>query len=251
MKRQQQGVTLVEILLVLLVGVSMIIFSLRQYQAWQRDANVRLLVSNVNQTLAAMSNFYYANCSPVRPDPSSTLSTATLPAGRLAPTVTSPVLINMAADLVTPGYMPTVKNNPLVLNTSSYILQFNKYTSTRNIATNSGVTQIGTIVRWMPQVSVLIRDVANAATYQKLLNADCLSSLNGTTVFPCSANQTGNYIVWERPPSYFTQKLGSESNSWGSLPTVQQFNQMYTTLPITNLTGNSHTPEFQYFYCGG
>lgn len=251
MIRQQQGVTLLEVLLVLLIGISMVIFSLRQYQAWQRDANIRLLVFNVNQTLAAMSNFYYANCSPSRPDPSSASSAATLPAGRLSPTTTTPVLIDMATDLVTPGYMPTVKNNPLVVDTTSYILQFNKYTAPRSIATNSGTTQIGTIVRWMPQVSVLIRDVANVATYQKLLNADCTSSLNGTTVYPCRANQPGDYIVWEKPPSYFTQKLGSESNSWGSLPTVQQFNQMYTTRPITNLTGNSHTPEFQYFYCGG
>lgn len=237
-KQKQIGITLVEVMLVLVIGMSLIVFSIRQYQAWQRDTDLDRLSYNVDQLFQAMSGFYYANCGLT---------------GRLSPTTSSPVLVNMTNDLITPKFMDALPPNPFVTATTGYVLQFNQYTQDRNIDITCGTNcstprKIGTIVRWSAQVSVLVNDTANVAAYQQRLQATCLSSLNGSTVYPCSANRTGNYLVWERIASLPTGRYDVNSTFWPVMPLVQQFNQMYTTSPILNLTGTSGAN--QYFYCG-
>ncbi len=235
----EQGITLVEMLLVLVLSATLIVFSIRQYQSWNRSKDLDRLTYNINQLFQGMSGFYYANCNLT---------------GRLSPTTASPVLLDLDSDLVTPRYMDALASNPFVANNTSYILQFNQYTAPRTISVSCGTNctttkQIGTIVRWMAQVSILIKDVSNIATYQKLLQATCTSSLDDTTVSPCSAGQAGDYLVWERPASLPSGRYDVNSTYWSSTPRLQQFNQMYTTNPILTLTGSDGAN--QYFYCGG
>jgi hypothetical protein len=252
MKRRYEGITLLEAVLVLAVGASIILFSFRQYESFREDADVLQLKTNVDQLFQAAAGYYQANC----------------PQGKLLdPTIaTNPKAIDITNDLITPGYLeasfPTP--NPLVDSTgpgSGYVVQFNEYTMPRTIPVCadppacdiSTPQQIGTIVMWQIQVSVLMKNTSpgQLAEFQNYLEADCLSKNTGPggTVLPCSTNPTGNYVVWQRLPSFATSNWNAESTYWPSIPFLNQFKQMYTTNPITDLTGQSHTPEYQYFYC--
>lgn len=162
-------------------------------------------------------------------------------------------------------------------------------TNATGITPSAGCTsalQIGTLVIWKIQVAVLLNDSTLAQQYQNLFLADCVSTKSATGIVSCSqsasfsalcqfyrnippndplyaiynslANNMGcptsgssasynNYVVWERLPSFATPD--TQSPFWQTNPLVQQFTQMYSTYPITYLTGANHTTEFQYF-CG-
>jgi prepilin-type N-terminal cleavage/methylation domain-containing protein len=253
-KRYQEGVTLLEVLLVLTIAASFAVLGLRQYQNFRLDADILELRKNVDTLFLSAANYYWANCS----------------AGHQLDIVHAPgttKAINISTDLIQGGYLsssfPT--SNALVNNTSTnggYVVQFNKYTDVRyqSVCSNppscssTVQTPIGTIILWRIQVSVLMQNtttqkLTNAKNY---LSANCLSTSSGTTVVPCtSATSTGTYVVFERMPSYPTSDWSSQSTFWPSNPLVQQFDQMYTTNPITNLTTVDHTAEYQYFYCNG
>lgn len=259
MQKNQRGVSLVEALLVLIIGASILFFSLRQYEVFRRDADVQQVQANVDMLFLAMTQFYRANCyGQVNP------ATGALTPGRLNPAHSSsplpgPVHIDINADLVGGGYLSDdvpFPISPLVDNSadpndkfSGYVVQFNSAQSTR---TMNGT--IGTVVIWKPQVAVKIKDPDLTSQYLYLLGGNCLSSASGNIVTPCptSGSTTGTDVVWERMPSL----ASSEANStlWPLRAVLNQFTQMYTTHSTAYLlTRGGLTPanQTQYYLCGG
>lgn len=270
MMKRYSGVTLLEVMLVLIIGASMIYFSLMQYQSYRHDADAAQVQANVNAIFQAMSGYYRQNCD-------QNPSTYTAPAGTqvghtnygelnpLRTGFTTPLGINIQTDLRDNGFLTTnfPLYNPLVNNsagTNGYLAQFNLGTpSTQRQICGTGPAacttpmDIGAITTWIAQVAVQIYNPTNnanvALAYLKILGGDCLSTASGNLVTPCVAGSlgTGNFVVWSRLPS--NANIGAKSDFWTIMPTVNQFKQMYTTYPILNLTNGSSTSN-QNYLCG-
>jgi len=250
------GMTLIEVLLVLAIAMSILVMSLRQYYSYRLDADMMQLSFNVNTLFEAAAAYYQANCGPGK---------------QLDPNVTTATRkpLNITTDLINAGYLASnfPIPNPLVDGTapgSGYVVQFNEYTMPRMQpvcsdppdCTTSTPIQVGTIIIWKIQVAVATNNMTavRLANTQAFLQADCVSTVSGSPPMSalCSTNPTtGTYLVFERLPSFVNSDLRARSPDWLSMPLLKQFNQMYTTNPITDLTNQSHTPEYQYYYCNG
>jgi len=265
-KNPDQGITLIELLLVLVIGASLFYIGIRQYISLRDQANVFQLQTNVNTLFNAMAKFYRAQCySNINP-------TTGLPiagTGVLRTTVATPYIIDIANNLVTPGYLTDqIPSNPIISPTAGsngYVVQFNRYTQVVRMCQTAGSwgpytsmgcatntpPKVGTLVLWKAQVAIQLKDVAKKAQYLTLLGGDCLSSMQGNQVLPCPGDPTGDFVVWERIPSASGMSIESTSPTEASLPAVKSFTNMYRTSGVTYLLNTSHSPETEFFYCGG
>jgi Tfp pilus assembly protein PilE len=263
-KKQMLGVSLIEVILALLIGISLLLISIRQYQSFKLDQDIRQLQYNVDTIFQAMNRYYQANCfGTTHP------STGVVTSGTLNPALNpaNPFLINITTDLANTGFLTNRIPRSLIVNTAGpatnqyngYVAQFNQSTQSKMLCISSGCasqTNVGTIVTWRAQVAVLLQKPPQAQQYKNALTADCLSNLGaGGTVIPCTpVSISGNYLVWERLPSFASPN--SESESWVLNPTVNQFTQMYTTYPGTYLLNTQGqitaqpTNPSQNYLCG-
>lgn len=264
-KRQMHGMTLLESLLVLALISAILFLGIRQYLSYRTYSEAAKVTSNVDTIFSGLAKYYRTNCygtvdtsnfSDLPPSAVVTPGTLNAEKGR-----TDPYPINITNDLTNAGYietklMPSALVNPAA---NAYLAQFNpsppqiRQVCVDNDTSTSPPTcntykQIGTIVSWNAQVSVLMRDTANAASTARLLGATCSSTLNGNFVNPCSANTPGPYAVWERQPSFASSQ--ANSTYWPSTPGVKQFTQMYQIESATISATSDHSTEYQYFYCG-
>jgi len=275
-KKRHTGLTLLETMLVLAIASLLILLGLRQYQTYLLDAQIQQVKANVDTIMQGMLFFYRAQCY-------GTVNTSTgiLAPGKLNPqsflnfNVPSIFPINIPSDLVTPGYLTTVVPlNPIVDSSQpgtyeGYVAQFNLEQSTKYVCTSAQTnavafgpndptcaTKIGTIINWNIQVAVALKDTAQAQTYLSLLQGNCLSSINGVTVTPCSGGTgSGSYVVFERSPSMVSSHITSDFQLHN--PIGQQSNQLYSTYNTSYLIqsngqvpsiGNTRTIS-QYFLC--
>jgi len=257
-KTAQTGMTLLEALLVIAVAAFLLVMGMRVYKSFEMEKEAQQLKLNVNILFQALSSFYRANCILYRKQ-----SGGVLKAGELDPIINRGpnfAITDISAQLQTPGYLTkwpfirnTYVNNQGVGN--GYVVQFNLATVTSrqqlmNVDISPAKQQsIGSIYVWKAQVAVQVSNSSNANMYQNLLGADCLSSydVGNKIVKPCSANSTGDYIVWERLPSFGSPE--TMTDVWPLMPTLNEFTQMYTTNPILTLTNGSVTN--QAYLCGG
>lgn len=264
MKKKQAGMTLVEIMLVIVIASAIVYMSINQYLSYRHYGDVAQVQANVNTLFQSMSAFYKANCSGTE--------------GELSPQKLDPirdypqVLLNIATQLRAEGYLTeTLSLNPMVSvvvppgGEKGYYTQFNLVIPLpeRTIcvtgvnsagfpvysSTCANPTVIGTVVTWKAQVAVHLNssNVVQLRNYRNLLGADCLSRYTGSGIVPCSiSGNAGDYAVWERLPSH--SNTGALSNYWGTTPVVSQFTQMYTTEPISKIISSGS--DEQYFVCG-
>jgi len=277
-RASQTGVTILEVMLVMAIGASILFFSIQQYLTYRKDADAVVVESNVDAIFQAMSAYYRINCyGPSNTDGS--LGGTGNNGGTLNPKQFSGInkLLNMNTDLITPALL---NGNGIIINplidaagaTSTafkgYVAQFNKTQPSlqRQVCENgtgttptpgrptpiptcsTALVNTGEIVIWKAQVAAKLNDTTNASTYLNFLGADCLSSPGaGGIINPCSSNTPGAYVVWERLPSAVNP--GAASPYWESMPTVTQFTLMYRTAPILNLT-NQFQADSQTYLCG-
>lgn len=255
MKQQDSGITLVEVLLVLVVGVTILVSAFKLYDRLRVDSRILELKSNVDTLFLAAANYYQVNCAK---------------GGTLDPTIATGTVktIDITTDLITPAFLPASfpPSNALVdpaagPGLKGYVVQFNKYLKPRYQQTCSDPptcstledTQVGTVVIWQIQIAVKMKNTAAAqlAAYKTYLNADCLATATGTpgSTPLCSTSPTGNYLIFQRLPSAVMFNANAQSSFWSINPMAKQFGQMYTSNPITDLTGQDHSTEYQYFYC--
>lgn len=248
-----QGITLLEILLVMAISSAIIVFGIQQYNSYQNNLYQNQLRHNVDSLFQGLANYYRANCIEYQ-----NTSGAAIKPGLIDPDVYAvPFPIDIDNDLatiqsITPGFLSgwPFQENPLV---DGYVVQFNwTHPNLRYQKLSDGTTMpIGTIYLLTAQVAVHLSPMAlkNANAYKQLLAADCLSDVGSTpgVVSPCTSASTGEYLVWERLPSF-----GSPSTTtdlWPGMPLVNQFLQMYTTYPMNTLTNKTTTN--QGFWCNG
>lgn len=251
LNRQQSGLTLLEVLLVLVIGLSIIVLSLQQYLAYRRDTDTFQVQANVDLIFQASERYFRANCAQ----------------GNFKASY-APLTMGVTLDtLMTGGYLTVANNrmqvNPLVDSNSpgqGYIIQFNQFHDPttgllpKRLVTLSagGQAAVGSITIWKAQVAVKIL-APEIVTYKNILAAECISSYNAASqnVTPCSQvgvnNTNGDYLVFSRLPSFPTSK--TNYNYWLATPTVKQFTQMYQVSPILLLTGGAYTNS-QYYICG-
>lgn len=258
---KQQGVTLVEVILVLVISMAILYFSIQQYLIYKRATDVYLLKRNINILFQAAAKYYKANCA--IPNPygiPNILSVANLP---------SATYYSVSYDtLVSEGYLSEpLSPSPFVQPGSDapegYLIQFNLAKQPngnlipRTVATPSGAQPVGNILFWRIQISAYLSDVAPATALQNELGADCLSSqttdwLGHIAVAPCSLSTQGQYAVWERLPNFAEGNPAANSLFWQTMPTVMQFKQMYTTYPMSVLLAPfSGVANKQVYVCGG
>lgn len=269
--------TLLEVMLVLAIGGSILILSLKQYFQWSEQSSAQQLQYNVDSLFQAMAYYYKSNCA----DSYDGSGMPVASSGALSPTSityppTTSVTVTMTAlqsDGLLPNWQPL---NPLVnasggTSSPAYVLQFNPMTMNRNVYAcwNFGTTvpgrvcttpqQIPTsastpypadVVLWRIQIAVLIQDTTNIEVYKNQLLADCISSTgtNGT-VTPCATSTgTGDYLVWERLPSFASPTMANTSSQ--SIQNLKTFNLQYShdqMYEFNNVTDASS----QWYLCGG
>jgi len=265
---REQGITLLEILLVLAIASMLLIMGIRQYLSFRTESEARRIVYNVDSIFLGMSYYYKAECYGRR-------TGSNFKPGKLNPDNSNyqeNIPIDVQNDLIGDNYIrQALTFVPLVdasggLGTNGYVAQFNMDDSKKRKicvegknATGPDSSQgcdqaetIGTIVSAKAQVAVKMKDEKTARTYLYFLGGDCLSNASGSIVEPCSAYPgTGTYIVWERLPSYASPEVQTSYSSGNVV--VNQFTQEYTTYPVTYLLstkGEMPSGDKQYFLCG-
>jgi Tfp pilus assembly protein PilE len=275
----QKGITLLEVMLVLTLAAFVMVMSIRMYIGREREANIAALQLEVDQIFLAMGNYYRANC---RLDKNN-LNPNTMPAASTliravvgTATGSTPSLANF---ITLPANLTTLPMNPLVTSTSAntdmgYIAQFNSQAPQSVVATSCVILTPGTPATtacsagatptttnaqslvWQIQVSVDVGSLASVLATR--MGADCVSSTNptldknnNTVVYPCSAHQSGTFLVWTRLPSYASPQM--QSPLWQTMPLIKQFNQQYTQDPMYQLSGgtNEGGNGDSFYICGG
>lgn len=255
-KSHIEGVTIFEIMLVLVIMAGILYFSISQYLLFRRDADIRIVQSNVDMLYDSMVKYFYANCD----DPTvdrvlySYYPQQYYPL-RLNTLINSQYLILPPNQLMPFSPIVNVKGKD-----QGYMLQFNQFVNktpppvlpqrTIQVSPDGTTVNAGSIILWQIQVAVELQDKTNAKLYKNLLGADCLSNASGNYVIPCedAPANADQYAVWMRLPG-----LGSsEANSsyWQTKPLLRQFNQMYGTDPILSLTYETSLTQTQYYRCG-
>ena len=266
--KTHQGVTIFEMLLVLLIAAVIMVISIQQYLVYERQNQIDRVNANVDILFRAMQNFYQANCSANY----NYAGEVTQGSGALDPSVVGASQnypINIATQLI--GVAPAVGfiSQPIIqvplVDASAgylgYVAQFNlatSFTRTADDNTTPPVPRvIGTVYVLKAQIAVKIADAANIATYQKDLGADCISDAAGSgIVTPCesSPSANGTYLVWSRLPSWASPS--SIPPTWPSAPLLRQFKEQYTHDTFYEMNNNGQVespngPVASNYLCGG
>jgi type II secretory pathway pseudopilin PulG len=185
---QQKGVTLLEIILVLVITSAIMMLGLRMYIQYQNQGYGEQTKYNVDTLLQAMTAFYRAQCNTT---------------GVLGTASTSQPFVVTMQNLA--PYLPSnwESKNPL---SKDYVLQFNPTVSASPVYVHAcvvitkGTPCVSTttalpasqaqVIIWNEQVAVLTPTSMSQATvnsYQSTLSADCVSTLNGSSIQLCPA----------------------------------------------------------------
>jgi type II secretory pathway pseudopilin PulG len=258
---KQSGLSAIEMMLVIIISMTMLAMGLRLYQANQQFQYTAQVKFNVDQIFEALANYYRANCSNNYSYTGAQLTIGTLDQ-RSSPSDPFPIT-NIQTTLVTPGYLSNwpFATNPIVDSAAGinkgYVAQFNFNTAGYGARVMRGLPEsgvfysglpVGYIYFWKAQVAIKLAKPSLANQYKNILAADCVSSLSGSTVLPCSSNPpAGGYLVWERLPSL---AITGRSSLWVAMPRVKQFKEQYTNDSYYEATNNGYALT-QTYLCGG
>lgn len=252
MKNKILGVTILEILLVLVIGAVILTLATQQYLSYKRDADIAMVKNNKDILFLAMYRYFMANCAKeggaFNPKNNTISNTVVVPVSTLKSEgyLQSPLTYSPLVD-----YETTESSDP----SDAYIVQFNLiYPYPERIYKTIGQdglvvdAPIGNIVLWKAQVAVPLLNVDDADVMQQLLGSTCLSTATSQGVLPCSDETTtsGNYAVWDQLPS-----TGAHSILSSTIAGVRQFKLMYTTHPELVLVESPDLRREQFFICNG
>lgn len=259
--QKQQGVTLLEIMLVLVIAVLMVTLSLRFYKSYRIDQDIAEMKTHVDMLFLALTDFKRANCIEHRDGDGLLLKPGLLDPRRNPPPANPYVFFDIEAELHAPGYLnrwPFVPNrlidNDAGENRGYYVQLYMKQESSylRGAGPDSGGVLTGTNIFWKGVVAVKMPSAAEVRAYERVLGATCGADMDPDTqaVRDCGTPSyitNKEYLVWERLLSLRTE---GTSVLTPSLPYITLFNRMYDTYPILDLTSQAKSTE-QYYLCGG
>lgn len=256
-------------MLVILIGASIAIFGLRQFEQYQKNQYAIQLRLTVDSLLEALGSYYQANCETGTLSPKS----MTFPP--------SPIGFDDGGTLLDDlqnGYLPdsVLFLNPIVDNKATnqgYAVQLNFFQSTNpaqpgrhtkvcysfwGTSTAAGCSDTPAptpntmIIGWQIQVAVKIKDPTTIMNYVALTGADCaVPDLTPGVPADCGtgvgSTKALNYLIWQRLPSFASSAINS--SLWLSNPLVKQFNEQYTHDEMYELYMNNTTSPY-YYLCG-
>ncbi len=253
-KRRHFGITLLEAMLALAVGSALVVMGMRQYMIYKHGTDVYDLQTQVDQLFYSAALYYQKECARHQK-----LDPKDFP-------LSNTKVLDINTDLIAKNYLADTFPRPNNFVDSSsgfqgYVVQLNKievkrYNTPCDIPTACrNDEQIGTNLLWRIQVSVKMKDTTPAAlsSAKNLTAATCLSTGSGspTSVAECDANTPGDYLVFERMPSFTTSENEGISPYWQSMHYVTQFKEeIDPEYSLTYLLSHSHSPEYNYYYCG-
>ncbi len=305
MIRSQKGISLLELMLVLAIMASVVVFGLRVFSQFRYQVDEKRIFANVDQLFLAMNNFYRANCRQTLDKNGNSLSPGRLDPKVVDPTGLGTISLNIQTDLVTPGFLTNWRPlNPLLDNSPTpdqgYYVQYIRVTQgpTSQDPTANAFACVGSTnppscdktsgapidpsqpmdqtkptvvnpavqshdVRWLAQVAVKLSAKLTSAQRTQImqdLSAQCISSLAGSQVLPCTPTPAADvYIVWVRGVYNVSPEIMSEY--WIMDPVLKQFVNQYTNDPMAGLSGvkNETTDsstgkkwyDAQNYLCGG
>ena len=259
MRRKQQGVTLLELMLALVIATAVFILGIRLFAEYSFRLHESQLEANVEQLFQAMTHYYQANCRRQLDANSNAQSTGSLDPAVIGNQATVP--LNITTDLQQPGFLVNWRPlNPLVNDAASgqgYSVQFNRamtggrdpamsvYACTGTgdppacISNTGGVLLDSTqappsgylfnpyrptrVVVWRQQVTVRLSSSLSAAEVTQIRND--LSAVSGG----------GNDLVWVRATTFVSPN--ATSDLWATNPYVKQFNRQYTNDGMAMMAG--------------
>ena len=164
-KQRYLGVTLLETLLVLAIGASILVFSIKQYQYYRLDADIQEVKYNVDTIFEALAGYHKVNCyGDIDPAQANQVPYGQIVPGALNPdnpkitNLTKSIPIDINLDLVQNGFWPISRppapssgaQPPLIPQTplvdsggpgyQGYVAQFNPYVSDRVVCTQPAGT---------------------------------------------------------------------------------------------------------------
>ena len=282
-KKLIQGITLIEVLLVMAIGAMILALGIQQYQLYKKDSEMEETKYNINTLFQAMARYYWANCNPpysynYTQSPCSMTNRSALVVCPATPTSNiDPVPINITTDLIDTGFLKlsdltlqTIvdqknQNDEDYLATNGYMLQFNFFKKTDGTIPNrqfcknvNTCVTVAMIILWEMQIGVKLTLAAsdNAANYANLLGAKCISDYGDQCAdFPPApppnpgdppAPPTPKYLIFSRYPVEAGQQ--AQSVFWPTNSIVREFKQQYEQQSDWYLATNPGNPA--YYYCG-
>ncbi len=274
MIKKMNGLTLLEVILVLAIMTSIILMGLQWFQTLVYQNNYMILKSNVDQLFLALRQYYQANCGLV----SSTNKFFQYPSNQ-------PQVVVLSMNDIKP-YLPQdwPRTTP-VAEDDSYIYQFNLYLNSGSQypqrstyvcfqldpskptpCDTPGTTVIDSskIHIWQIQVMVKMRDPAQAYNYRAVAGASCAASAySDTAAADCSASASlteAIYLVWQGAPADVAPEM--RSTLWMMDPVIKEYKLQYTHDPMYEMYNPNAVREvtqpytyqnvdYQNYLCGG
>lgn len=258
---KSQGMTLLEIMLVLAIATSIILMGVKAYQSYNTEKDYFILKANVDLLFQAMKGYYQVECNLYNSMNSSLRADGVL--------TSIPASNYVTFDVSTVGnYVATNwPRNVSVVKTSgtgSYKAQFNYIPGgSKNacvVDKTDGQTKCSSIAGsnimvWQSQIAVEMKDPTKTTYYVSMVGADCAVNDISTPV-QCATQgvalgASARYMVWQRLPSFSSEEV--RSSFWLSNPVLKQFNLQYTHDPMYEMYNSNATPTnvYKYYYCGG
>lgn len=264
-QKPQVGITILEMLLITVIIGSILYAGIQQINGFRMNQEAASVRTHVEEIMGAMRHYYRDQCGGIADD-----------WGTLNPNHVPPPAdqfpIDIAADLRDNGYLNSVGEsanlnsvfpvNSFIDNSASpagtlgYVAQFNLSQAPQSVCTEPGCpaasrAESGIIWRWTPQVAIKLKDTKNRVDALKLLQGDCLSTLNGTTVDPCTPTSDGPYVVFSRNPSL--PNMYDNPATWTNHWNLIHFTQADKDYPFSYLVetgGKTPSGQPQYYVCG-
>lgn len=265
-QRLQQGVTLLEIMLVLSVSALLFISTIKMYEQFQTTLVLSQMQENVDQLFQATADYYHVFCNPVLANQAAqaaqqngypmgvpfNVSSTPLPSGPIPVTISG---------LISTGYLSNWHPYVPMVNPAGgeagYVVQMNPVTPPSSIPVNvcpvfvpgkpcvaitaapsssksfasPPLAQISSsqaeVRTWVIQIAVHVANKKKIGGYGAVLGASCISGLSGSTVDPCTApNASGDWLVWTRTPSAISIKKGPLYSTFQ--PMLREFKLQYS-----------------------
>jgi hypothetical protein len=273
------GITLLEVMLVLAIGASLLLLGVQQYKQFARQASFSEVKKNVDLLFEGLGRYYQANCRSLsdsavmipRGKTVTTLQGDLAPGGSINGTVvdfkTSNVVypINIQNALITPKYLPanwptyvpTVDANSyaasfvFMLTTKSAYACWNLKQTQGGLVCNTdpffpGDPDVGPqeiqpnqVAFWLVQVSVRVQDDADGSKTLAFLGP---TGANCASSVPdhCDGSETPQYLIWQQLPTRSGARIGSDL--WPSQVQEVLFNQQYTHDVMYEMTTPNYAP---------
>lgn len=280
--QKQNGVTLIEYMLVMVIMLSILLLCIKQYQIYRQDADISQLQYNLDVIFQAMNKYYGQNCDPAPPpnqQPSGFCPSDNCPCNSpRSPFIICPLNANVTQVPIIIQLQELIDKNYLSINDLSiqeimeqadskgvlsvklgYALQYNlKQNPIPTRVYTNPTTQvskvIGLFVIWNMQLSIKLTKEASeiANTYQMRLNASCVSDYPercATKPPPAPGTPSpppAKYLIFERTTLSSTSSV--QSSYWQMNASVKQFKKNYEEMPDWYMA-ETYPDALYYYYC--